>query len=316
MNKLIYALLTFLMASTAANASGQDSIWKCAPALRTSDLDLARKHAANIIILSPVFGETARTIAIDCLNFSFGNGWLYDKSINSFINGNSKINALTATLLNEEQSAAYYRLISNLVYLTKAEKERLAAEANAEAERLAAEANAEAERLAAEANAEAAKLELRELKSQLAAMITNLEKRAACVSAKSFQTNAKLDAISKRFEQSNNTLILDDTHEACTELYSSNKSAAMLNQTCVEAFQRMGHPKLVFSEAEPRAEFTAELSGLVTLKTSLEEELMEARVKLLEAEGVVTEEGFNQQVSDDLEAKSCAEFGYEGVYLD
>ena len=86
MNKLIYALLTFLMASTAANASGQDSIWKCAPALRTSDLDLARKHAANIIILSPVFGETARTIAIDCLNFSFGNGWLYDKSINSFIN--------------------------------------------------------------------------------------------------------------------------------------------------------------------------------------------------------------------------------------
>ena len=305
MNKLIYALLTFLMASTAANASGQDSIWKCAPALRTSDLDLARKHAANIIILSPVFGETARTIAIDCLNFSFGNGWLYDKSINSFINGNSKINALTATLLNEEQSAAYYRLISNLVYLTKAEKERLAAEANAEAERLAAEANAEA-----------AKLELRELKSQLAAMITNLEKRAACVSAKSFQTNAKLEAISKRFEQSNNTLILDDTHEACTELYSSNKSAAMLNQTCVEAFQRMGHPKLVFSEAEPRAEFTAELSGLVTLKTSLEEELMEARVKLLEAEGVVTEEGFNQQVSDDLEAKSCAEFGYEGVYLD
>ena len=147
-------------------------------------------------------------------------------------------------------------------------------------------------------------------------MITNLEKRAACVSAKSFQTNAKLEAISKRFEQSNNTLILDDTHEACTELYSSNKSAAMLNQTCVEAFQRMGHPKLVFSEAEPRAEFTAELSGLVTLKTSLEEELMEARVKLLEAEGVVTEEGFNQQLADDLEANSCAEFGYEGVYLD
>ena len=163
---------------------------------------------------------------------------------------------------------------------------------------------------------EAAKLELKELKSQLTATITNLEKRAACVSAKSFQTNAKLEAISKRFEQSNNTLILDDTHEACTELYSSNKSAAMLNQTCVEAFQRMGHPNLVFSEAEPRAEFTAELSGLVTLKTSLEEELMEARVKLLEAEGVVTEEGFNQQVADDLEAKSCAEFGYEGVYLD
>jgi len=90
----------------------------------------------------------------------------------------------------------------------------------------------------------------------------------------------------------------------------------MLNQTCVEAFQRMGHPNLVFSEAELRAAFIAELSGLVTLRASLKEELMEAKAKLLEAEGVVTEEDFNQQLADDLEAKSCAEFGYEGVYLD
>ena len=47
---------------------------------------------------------------------------------------------------------------------------------------------------------------------------------------------------------------------------------------------------------------------------------METKVKLLEADGIVTEEAFNQKVSqqiaDDLEAKSCAEFGYEGVYLD
>ena len=37
---------------------------------------------------------------------------------------------------------------------------------------------------------------------------------------------------------------------------------------------------------------------------------------LTEAAGVVTKEDFNQQLADDLEAKSCAEFGYEGVYLD
>lgn len=134
--------------------------------------------------------------------------------------------------------------------------------------------------------------------------------------AKSFQTNAKFEAISERFEQSNKTLILDDTYDACTELYSSDKSAAMLNQTCVEVFPRMGHPNLVFSEAELRTTFAAELLGLVTLETSLEEELMVAEVKLLEAEGVITEEGFNQRVADDLEANSCAEFGYEDVDLD
>jgi hypothetical protein len=72
----------------------------------------------------------------------------------------------------------------------------------------------------------------------------------------------------------------------------------------------------VFSETEQRATFNAELSGLVALETSLAEELMEARVKLLETEGVVTGEDFNQQLVDDLEANSCAEFGYEGVYLD
>ena len=183
----------------------------------------------------------------------------------------------------------------------------------AEAARLELEATAKAE---AEAKDKAERLELEKIKSKLTATIAQLEKRTSCVRAKRSQTNAELEAINMRFEQGNKSLILDDTHKACTELYSSDKSAAMLNQTCVEAFQRMGHPNLVFSEAEPRATFTAELSDLVTLKASLEKELMEAKVKLLEAEGVVTEEGFNQQVADDLEAKSCAEFGYEGVYLD
>lgn len=294
MKKLLYPLLALMFISTTANASGQQSIWKCASAIKADDLNLARTHAADVIILSPIFGVAILNKAAECLDYAFGSGWEYDKTLNALVNGNKEVNALTSKILNEDQNARYYRLVSDLAYLTENSKKQLKAEAKAEAERL----------------------ELEELKLRLTATITNLEKRAACVSTKSFQTNAKLEAISKRFEQSNNTLILDDTHEACTELYSSNKSAAMLNQTCVEAFQRMGHPNLVFSEVEPRAEFTAELSGLVTLKTSLEEELMEARVKLLEAEGVVTEEGFNQQLADDLEANSCAEFGYEGVYLD
>jgi hypothetical protein len=181
---------------------------------------------------------------------------------------------------------------------------------------LAEEKIAQAAEAEAEAKAKAERLELETIKSKLTATITQLEKRTSCVRAKRSQTNGELEAINIRFEQSNKLLILDDTHEACTELYSSDQSAAMLNQTCIDAFKLMGHPNLVFSETEQRATFNAELSGLVALETSLAEELMEARVKLLETEGVVTGEDFNQQLVDDLEANSCAEFGYEGVYLD
>ena len=181
---------------------------------------------------------------------------------------------------------------------------------------LAEEKIAQAAEAEAEAKAKAERLELETIKSKLTATITQLEKRTSCVRAKRSQTNAELEAINIRFEQSNKSLILDDTHKACTELYSSDKSAAMLNQTCIDAFKLMGHPNLVFSETEQRATFNTVLSGLVALETILEEELMAARVKLLETEGVVTEEGFNQQLLNDLEANSCAEFGYEGVYLD
>ena len=169
---------------------------------------------------------------------------------------------------------------------------------------------AEMRRLRKEAEAEV------ELKSRLEATIPNLEKRRSCVSAKISQTNAELGAIKKQFEQSNDALILNETHEACTELYSSDKSAAMLSQPCVEAFQRKGHPSLVFSESEQLASLSTALLGLIELQEGLEEELISSKVQLLETEGVVTKEDFNQKVVDDLEAKSCAEFGYEGIYLD
>ncbi len=76
----------------------------------------------------------------------------------------------------------------------------------------------------------------------------------------------------------------------------------------------------MLEESEEKAIFTAELSELIALETRLNEKFVNAKVKLLEAEGVVTEEAFNEEVAqklaDDLEAKSCAEFGYEGVYHD
>jgi len=305
MKKLLYPLLALMFISTTANASGQQSIWKCASAIKADDLNLARTHAADVIILSPIFGEAILNKAAECLDYAFGSGWEYDKTLNALVNGNKEVNAITSKILNEDQNARYYQLVSDLVYLTENARKQLK-EADERRMKLAK----------AEVKAEVERLELEELKLRLTATIAKLEKRASCVRAKSSQTNAELDAISMLFEQTNKSLILDDTHRACTELYSSDTSAAMLNQTCVEAFQRMGHPNLVFSETEQKSIFKAELSGLVALETSLEEELMEARVKLLEAEGVVTKEDFNQQLADDLEAKSCAEFGYEGVYLD
>lgn len=153
---------------------------------------------------------------------------------------------------------------------------------------------------------------LEKLKSQR----NRLEKRKSCVSIKIGQVNTDLEAINKRFEQSNQALILDETHEACVELYSSDKPSAMINSTCVEAFQRKGHPSLVFSESEQLANLSAGLLELIELEEGLEEELISTKIQLLEADGVVTKEELNQKVADDLEAKSCAEFGYEGVYLD
>ena len=44
----------------------------------------------------------------------------------------------------------------------------------------------------------------------------------------------------------------------------------MLNQTCVDAFQRMGHPNLVFSESEQKAVFSAELMGLLELEADVD----------------------------------------------
>ena len=158
------------------------------------------------------------------------------------------------------------------------------------------------------------------LKSDLMSTIAVVEKRAACVDAKSFKINYELEAISKQFEKINEQLIFDDTHQACTKLYSSDKSAAMLNQNCFAAFQRMGHPNLVFLEAEQKDALITELSILIDLRNSLASELVDTKVKLLAAEGGERDETFKnektQNSADDFEAKSCAEFGYEGVYLD
>ena len=152
--------------------------------------------------------------------------------------------------------------------------------------------------------------------TSLNADLRKLEKQQSCVRAKSSNTSIELDGITKRFEQKNQSLILNDMNEVCTKLYASKKSEALLNQSCVDAFNQMGHPNLVFSEGEQKAVLSAEVVSLLLLELSLNKDILDTKIKILEVDGIMTEQAFNQKMSDDLAAKSCAEFGYEGVYLD
>jgi hypothetical protein len=90
----------------------------------------------------------------------------------------------------------------------------------------------------------------------------------------------------------------------------------MLNQSCIEAFQILGHPKLLLAETDTKSALSNELSDLTELKEQLEVNLVTTDIKLLEANGTVMPGGIEQAVKVEMEAKSCAEFGYEGVYLD
>ena len=152
--------------------------------------------------------------------------------------------------------------------------------------------------------------------TSLKADLRKLEKQKSCVQAKSSNTSIELDAITKRFEQQNQSLILNDTHEVCTKLYASKKSEALLNQSCVDAFNQMGHPNLVFSEGEKKAVLSAEVVSLLLLELSLNKDVLDTQIEILEVDGVMTKQAVNKKLSDDLAAKSCAEFGYEGLYLD
>ena len=143
--------LILLTMSKAVHASGYQPIWQCSSALRSADLDLARNYAAEIILISPIFGEPTLNKAAACLDYSFGDGWVYDKAVRAFINNNIEINYFTVSLLSTEQNAAYYYMTSNTAYQTEAivklEAEREVAEAEEAANQEAARLNREVARL-------------------------------------------------------------------------------------------------------------------------------------------------------------------------
>ena len=75
-------------------------------------------------------------------------------------------------------------------------------------------------------------------------------------------------------------------------------------------------PSIVVPVVGTKSAFSNELNDLTELKEQLEVNLVTTDIKLLEANGTVMPGGIEQAVKVEMEANSCAEFGYEGVYLD
>ena len=102
-------------------------IFECSSAIKSEDLDLAKEYAGQMISLSPISGPARLRRAIECLDYAFGEGWRYNQTLNTLVNDNREINIFTAKILNEDQNAAYYRLVSDLAYLTEKAKKQLKA---------------------------------------------------------------------------------------------------------------------------------------------------------------------------------------------
>jgi hypothetical protein len=143
-----------------------------------------------------------------------------------------------------------------------------------------------------------------------------LEKQSGCVDAAILQTERLISAIDVRMNEANQSLIIRDTHKACSSLYADDQTAAMLNQSCIEAFKTIGHPEFSSKEDETYAALEDKLIELMAAKLKVVKSLTETTGKLLVVSGAVMEGGREQAITEELALKSCAEFGYKYVYLD
>jgi hypothetical protein len=280
-------LKTFLFAIFAAFASPSSAYVydACEAAIAKGDTAKIQEFA-NIIQETKFMSPRVRESAEACVSAAFNTLMVYRQS-----------RWLNVSKLPEKEALELRQKAKD--------RERKAERAVAERER---------QKIAAEA-----RLQVGKQLTFLNADLKKLEKQKSCVSAKHANTKIALDAITKLFEQNNQSLILNDTHEACTKLYASEKSEAMLNQTCVDAFNRMGHPNLVFSESEQKNALSAEIVGLLDLALNLSNDMQNTQLEIIKVGDDANEQAFEefvQEVIDSREAKSCAEFGYEGIYLD
>ena len=231
----------------------------------------------------------------------------------------------------QELLAAY---LTRMVESKSAEMARRESEAAAEAARLEREAAAETlrreQQAAAKAGileleaarrerqeaAEAERLELESLQSKLEAELAKLEEHSACISSKTSQLLSEIETIDKQNNDTNNSLIINDTYSACSELYLKDKSSVMVNQSCIDAFKLLGHPNFIIAGDEMKSSFMDQLGELSTLRANLVLEQNEVGDELRTSMGFPNSQDILSAASEAVEEKSCAEFGYEGVYRD
>tara|TARA_R110000744_G_scaffold22397_2_gene57366 strand:- start:34 stop:963 length:930 start_codon:yes stop_codon:yes gene_type:complete len=201
----------------------------------------------------------------------------------------------------------------NLVETEKLEAQAAAEEAQAAAE----EAQAAAEE--AQATAEAERIERQRVQSELETELAKLEKHNSCISAKRSELLSDIEAVDIQNNETNNSLIINDTYSACSELYLKDKSSVMLNQSCIDAFKRLGHPNLVLAGDELKSSFMDQLGELSTLRANLVMEQNRVTDELRTFLGFSNLQDIRSAALEALgalEEKSCAEFGYEGIDRD
>ena len=93
---------------------------------------------------------------------------------------------------------------------------------------LATKAVEEAARLEAQAAAEAELIERRRLQSELETELAKLEKHNSCISAKRSELLSDIEAVDNQNNETNNSLIINDTYSACSELYLKDESSVMV----------------------------------------------------------------------------------------
>ena len=142
-----------------------------------------------------------------------------------------------------------------------------------------------------------------------------LVKQLACVDAKMLQVEGYIDAIKQRLDEENKVLIVSDTYIACSELYKSDKSEAMLNSSCINAFHKLGHPNLADTESNERDAYLSQLDDLTELRNSLVDKTQKALVDLFKSDAP-NHSGASTEVVVATQNRSCSEFGYEGLSID
>jgi len=251
-------------------------ITKCTQAVRTGDQAKATELASKIAILIGITNGQLQYEGTQCLNAVFGKGWYYYGTSSSYLNTDPKILSKSLAGLSEDE------VISRLAKLGA----------------------------------------MRESVEQIISANRSvvLKKQLACASSKEAEILSIIKEIDQTLEErnrmTNDLLILQGTHKACSLLHDKDQSAAMLNHSCIDAFQRMGHHNFVLEERKKDDAYSSQVNELRNLMSSIKKELLLNRSESAEASVEELSKQLQQQSEEYTEANSCAEFGYEGVYLD